>query len=584
MRMLRWQTPGSEPAEKKSKKDKRPVGEATKSYLLALVHSLTTVLPFDDLSPWQATAWGPLDGASERVLDPVEGRYYMHDMAKRSHPAAWCLPIEVAKPVRGVVRVLVFMADEGSEGYSLYQFLAWYGKLRVMFHRDPLHKLSNNFTTGLRSVPRVIAGVYDIQIVHKWTRAPHGTGRFRRAALEALEVLLDNADENHELIMAYGAAIARDHQLPPEAVVGKKGEILRLLEKATQAPMSQRVEMRRWFTFYEAGWPLLQMWHSLLLALLAEFAFDGKNPWDIIAAAPKPGEATDETFAYKVDALRTLASPMNNFVLRSVLVVNRLLKDHHRQYDHYSQLPEQGLKFQLLWADECEWVRTMVVPTLQDALGSRRWVPFLGLRDPTHADAPLCGPLPDDATEEAEMLVLHLRNVMGVVAQQLEYASLWQAPPWCFVGLLSPNVERQRATLQQMRRIWDLFLRLHGSYSLIEHQYHTILFFQRWAVVREVCGAVSPPGCLGRRGRRPVAGWGYTGQACLPRGLSFAHGSLRPGRARAPGWRRGAGPRPCLGGQHRVAGGARAPGGPAGSTGVSDLRGRRLEPRLRGWA
>ena len=133
------------------------------------------------------------------------------------------------------------------------------------------------------------------------------------------------------------------------------------------------------------------------------------------------------------------------------------------------------------------------------------------------------------------MLVLHVRNAMGVVAQQLEYASLWQAPPWCFVGLLSPNVQRQRATLQQMRRIWDLFLRLHGSYSLIEHQYHTILFFQRWAVVREVCGAVSPPGCLGRRGRRPVAGWGYTGQACLPRGLSFAHGSLRPGVSAGPG-------------------------------------------------
>ena len=50
------------------------------------------------------------------------------------------------------VRLLIFVCDEGSEGWSMFQFLANCVKARTIFIRDPLHRMSNMFTNALSVV------------------------------------------------------------------------------------------------------------------------------------------------------------------------------------------------------------------------------------------------------------------------------------------------------------------------------------------------------------------------------------------------------------------------------------------------
>ena len=41
--------------------------------------------------------------------------------------------------------------------------------------------------------------------------------------------------------------------------------------------------MRRLFTFLDAGPDLDKAWHTMLVALIAEFHLEGANPWEVAA-------------------------------------------------------------------------------------------------------------------------------------------------------------------------------------------------------------------------------------------------------------------------------------------------------------
>lgn len=51
-------------------------------------------------------------------------------------------------------------------------------------------------------------------------------------------------------------------------------------------PIGIKVEMRRWYTYYDAGRQFHKLWHTLLLALLAQCLLDGENPWHTTDAKP----------------------------------------------------------------------------------------------------------------------------------------------------------------------------------------------------------------------------------------------------------------------------------------------------------
>ena len=119
-------------------------------HLLSYCHTLLFLLPFLSMGPWLGCTSIP-GWVSQRVVDEQSQHLYFWDRDGKN--AEWCLPKALRDGDLHKVRQLIFVCDEGSEGWSLFQFLANYVKARTIFLRDPLHRLSNLFTNASSSDP-----------------------------------------------------------------------------------------------------------------------------------------------------------------------------------------------------------------------------------------------------------------------------------------------------------------------------------------------------------------------------------------------------------------------------------------------
>ena len=183
---------------------------------------------------------------------------------------AWSLCYELRTGNYKQVRILTLVADEGSTGWALYQFLANRVRLRVLFVRDPFHRLSqgrvdfpsvwrpahsflgllslasvrgafsfrlsNLFTNGLRSVLPVMNAVLQMTTIIKYMRAPYGSGRFWSELKDTLRIFLKVARlGEHPLMDQFAADIANDH--------GFRGDV-------------KTIRTRGWITGYRqrGGW------------------------------------------------------------------------------------------------------------------------------------------------------------------------------------------------------------------------------------------------------------------------------------------------------------------------------------------
>jgi hypothetical protein len=115
-------------------------------------------------------------------------RYWWNKATKQSR---WEVSPEIAlatpeKPAS----VLCLTSDKGSTLWSVFMFLSnMKGALcRIMFHRDPNHRMSNIFGTGTRFVPTAMKTVLNIMLVHRFRRAPSGGCRFWQERDEMLSV------------------------------------------------------------------------------------------------------------------------------------------------------------------------------------------------------------------------------------------------------------------------------------------------------------------------------------------------------------------------------------------------------------
>ena len=86
-----------------------------------------------------------------------------------------------------------------------------------------------------------------IMVAHKFRRAPYGGGKFWASLKGSLRVFLDQAGPEHPLLQLLGPSIARDHG--ESTTENVEGHLRRMLTM----PLGPKVEMRRWFTFYDAG-------------------------------------------------------------------------------------------------------------------------------------------------------------------------------------------------------------------------------------------------------------------------------------------------------------------------------------------
>ena len=145
------------------------------------------------------------------------------------------------------MRILILCCDEGAAGFSTFCFLSSYGCFRILFHRDPLHRLSNLFVNTLRGVPQVFHLITKLNIVHKYMRAPYGGHRFLNEAKGALRYTMEHGSlSRHPLVGMYLENIARDRGTSVDNLNVRSAAFAFL-----NAPSGQTVEMRRWSRLFQ---------------------------------------------------------------------------------------------------------------------------------------------------------------------------------------------------------------------------------------------------------------------------------------------------------------------------------------------
>lgn len=227
----------------KKKVKKKP---AAFDHLVAMAHSLFSMSPHVNFGVYQTTFEGEKPDGSILVLDEESQQYFYG--GDEEQPSKWCLPAELRLP-GGSSRMLVLACDEGSPGFKVWCFLASVAALRTVFYRDPPHRFTGAFVNTLRGVPRVFELSTDVLLIHKWRRAPFGSGRFFKEVRECLAVLHSTVGEGHPLLEAHLPAIARDMQVSNDELASPGA-----MMAAIEAMLSKGVGAKAWMCL-EKRWP-----------------------------------------------------------------------------------------------------------------------------------------------------------------------------------------------------------------------------------------------------------------------------------------------------------------------------------------
>jgi hypothetical protein len=130
----------------------------------------------------------------------------------------------------------------------------------------------------LNTIPSVMTKVMQLLLVHKFRRAPFGGGKHWKGLKETLRLFLREATNHHPLLDMYGEAICRDHGV---SFLGPS-QVVALVRQMLGYHMGPKVEMRRWFTFWDAGWVIDRLWHTMLLAIIAWYGMNGEDAFEVM--------------------------------------------------------------------------------------------------------------------------------------------------------------------------------------------------------------------------------------------------------------------------------------------------------------
>lgn len=308
---------------------------------------------------------------------------------------------------------------------------------------------------------------------------------------EALETVLEDTPTAIHFLEAFGAAVACDWGRSEEVAGGDPQVVRDLLHRFLHEPIGPKVEMRRWFSFYDAGASVNQHWHALLLGLVAAYAVEGVDAWKLAAtlvpAATKGPDGRPDNYRFKHQCLLVLMDDLNQRVLRSTLTIFKTLRNHQKAYVAHCADTHRCLQHLLLWSDPDGWKSKILVPTMETSLCLGSTWDWLGFaKGFERTPCPLEGhPEKDELNEDQECLLLHFRQTMAALSQISKVAVVSGSPPWSFVLVLSENPDLRLWALGQMKKVWDLVVFLEASKdsyhaALLEHLHVT-----RWAVFRE---------------------------------------------------------------------------------------------------
>ena len=344
--------------------------ESTRTYAIAVTHSLLAVLPFTNCKVYKPASLVFPGPGWQRHWSNVHKQWYFWDPA--SHSACWVLSDELRLKQFSSVRILVLVADEGSQGWAWYQYMSNHLRWRVLFIRDPLHRLSNLFVNGMKSNVRCLESALLSVTIAKFRRGPYGSGKFWSELKTSLQMFLRFADFNHPIVERFAKDIAADHG---KQLGGLNWNALKsLMEDMLQTILGPATQMRRWWSVFDSCDHMMRNWHTMLMGLMVQLAMDGQDPWKILCtAAPvivKEDDRVSKTFKYKHQVLLALFDKMTYYLNHSMLIVYRRIRVHHAQITDSATNPKAGLQTLQLWADYKRWIQLMVAPTCADALKS----------------------------------------------------------------------------------------------------------------------------------------------------------------------------------------------------------------------
>lgn len=456
-------------------------GAATLSTLYAICNALFAMLPFRSLEHFKPSSSDNPSSFTTRWWSAKEQRHYNWD--RNTKKSSWCMADELLSGGSASIFILVLVGDEGSTGTAVFFYLVGFASLRCIFWRDPAHRLANLFIRSLRGVPGLLTRVSDHLLLHKFRRAPFGNGTMLKEAKETVALLLSRLGRVKQLVSWYSCSIARDGGVPDTA-----DNVVEKLKEFTRMAMGGKVEMRRWMTYMDMGPHLDNIWHTLLLALVAECMIEGKDPYTWLAEesakmAEDDGDA--KTFHYKVEALRILSDSVSQGVLRIVLTLFQRTRHHHGLTIAQCGQPGASLEFILFWAHESKVITTIIMPTIADAFTSGAPLAYIGIDQDVPPFSGRAVPNKADFTEPQELVFTFLRLLIQIVWEWWVFVILPRSPPWCYARMLSSDVSEKRRSMSYMKRVYELILRLEGSKHPKAQEFLTILFFRTWPVVRE---------------------------------------------------------------------------------------------------
>ena len=463
----------------------------TLASFFAITNVLLTLLPVDSWSVFIPSSVDVPSSGGQRVFDRSQKQYFTWNLRPRT--GTWCMAGELL--ARGVSKVwiLVFVADEGSTGSALFFWLVGCVRARCIFWRDPSHRTSDILVRTLGKVCGLSEIVCDILLLHKFRRAPYGTGRFFKECKETIALVVSRFDQLIPLIEPFVPGIANDAGVEPEL-----GAIRSVLVKFCRMALGPRVEMRRWFTFVDMGPSLLRIWHVLLLSLTAMAVFDGKDPWRMAADSAATANARRgkkkgfdagkvSDFEYRSECLRVLLSTVAPAALKSIISVFRLTREHQLWVADSLDQPRRSIRHLLVWSHPVRYLDTVVLPSMRESLankGELLAVGFTGNVGWTPSEESLELGV-DDLEEEQEVLRLHLLTAIELVNQWFVFSLLPQCPPWSYIRCLSTDPAERQASVEQMRAFHRVLPRLESSGLTLAQSILKTLHFRAWPVVRE---------------------------------------------------------------------------------------------------
>ena len=225
---------------RKMGKHLRTFRASTKALIHALRNSVQLLLPnysFQDsvpevlLGPAEEGNRYQLSAASKEMLKVSENREAHFVWNPESKKTAQDFYPENKK---NMVR-LVLSADEGTEGFLLYQHLSHQG-VHIMFWGDTSHRLHRKQAGAIAQVPEASALLRRLTKLFRTSRAPWDSSRFGRMGQDARLRLLTSLQESGgaSILEAVMAGIARDNNVPLTCMTPEKALDLLLADAGSR--------------------------------------------------------------------------------------------------------------------------------------------------------------------------------------------------------------------------------------------------------------------------------------------------------------------------------------------------------------